>query len=216
MKRRARRLSWRNGNGRGPIRRDMPVGGKQWLRKNSEAHCECSDAHIGLCRHRPDGPADGQAPGIARLSGTRVRHRGGQDGGCAGLGAARGRVAGRCGARCRVRLLEPADDRCRRSRRVRCEWGRRRDCSRRNWSSTSRRSRSTRARAFAARLRDQTGCGWVDAPVSGGPPASGHRHADGDGRRRRGRHRARRAADGATSPRASRTWARQARAWSRR
>lgn len=26
--------------------------------------------------------------------------------------------------------------------------------------------------AFAAKLRDTTGCGWVDAPVSGGPPAS--------------------------------------------
>jgi len=30
-----------------------------------------------------------------------------------------------------------------------------------------------RGRALATRLRDQTGCGWVDAPVSGGPPASG-------------------------------------------
>jgi 3-hydroxyisobutyrate dehydrogenase len=29
-----------------------------------------------------------------------------------------------------------------------------------------------RGRAFAQRLRDSTGCGWVDAPVSGGPPAS--------------------------------------------
>ena len=28
-------------------------------------------------------------------------------------------------------------------------------------------------RAFGARLLAQTGCGWVDAPVSGGPPASG-------------------------------------------
>jgi 3-hydroxyisobutyrate dehydrogenase len=30
-----------------------------------------------------------------------------------------------------------------------------------------------KGRAFAARLRETTGCGWVDAPVSGGPPASG-------------------------------------------
>ena len=30
-----------------------------------------------------------------------------------------------------------------------------------------------KGRAFAARLREATGCGWVDAPVSGGPPASG-------------------------------------------
>jgi len=30
-----------------------------------------------------------------------------------------------------------------------------------------------RGKAFAARLREQSGCGWVDAPVSGGPPASG-------------------------------------------
>ena len=28
-------------------------------------------------------------------------------------------------------------------------------------------------KAFAARLRESTGCGWIDAPVSGGPPASG-------------------------------------------
>ncbi len=30
-----------------------------------------------------------------------------------------------------------------------------------------------KGKAFAARLRAATGCGWVDAPVSGGPPASG-------------------------------------------
>ncbi len=30
-----------------------------------------------------------------------------------------------------------------------------------------------KGRAFAARLKDKTGCLWVDAPVSGGPPASG-------------------------------------------
>jgi len=29
-----------------------------------------------------------------------------------------------------------------------------------------------RGKALAERLREQTGCGWVDAPVSGGPPAS--------------------------------------------
>jgi 3-hydroxyisobutyrate dehydrogenase-like beta-hydroxyacid dehydrogenase len=29
-----------------------------------------------------------------------------------------------------------------------------------------------KGRAFAARLRDLTGCAWIDAPVSGGPPAS--------------------------------------------
>jgi 3-hydroxyisobutyrate dehydrogenase len=29
-----------------------------------------------------------------------------------------------------------------------------------------------KGKAFAARLREATGCGWVDAPVSGGPPAS--------------------------------------------
>ena len=27
-------------------------------------------------------------------------------------------------------------------------------------------------KVFAQRLREQTGCGWIDAPVSGGPPAS--------------------------------------------
>jgi 3-hydroxyisobutyrate dehydrogenase len=30
-----------------------------------------------------------------------------------------------------------------------------------------------KGKAFSARLREATGCGWVDAPVSGGPPASG-------------------------------------------
>jgi 3-hydroxyisobutyrate dehydrogenase len=29
-----------------------------------------------------------------------------------------------------------------------------------------------RGKAFAARLRAKAGCGWIDAPVSGGPPAS--------------------------------------------
>ena len=31
-----------------------------------------------------------------------------------------------------------------------------------------------KGRAFAQRLREATGCGWIDAPVSGGPPASGN------------------------------------------
>jgi 3-hydroxyisobutyrate dehydrogenase-like beta-hydroxyacid dehydrogenase len=30
-----------------------------------------------------------------------------------------------------------------------------------------------KGRAFAAKLRETTGCGWIDAPVSGGPPAAG-------------------------------------------
>ena len=30
-----------------------------------------------------------------------------------------------------------------------------------------------KCRAFARRLREMTGAGWIDAPVSGGPPASG-------------------------------------------
>lgn len=30
-----------------------------------------------------------------------------------------------------------------------------------------------KGRQFAARLRERAGCGWVDAPVSGGPPAAG-------------------------------------------
>ncbi|MEO7761508.1 MAG: NAD(P)-dependent oxidoreductase [Casimicrobiaceae bacterium] len=30
-----------------------------------------------------------------------------------------------------------------------------------------------KGKAFAAKLRETTGCGWIDAPVSGGPPASG-------------------------------------------
>ena len=28
-----------------------------------------------------------------------------------------------------------------------------------------------KGRSFAKRLKDETGCGWIDAPVSGGPPA---------------------------------------------
>src|SRR5712671_4357490 len=30
-----------------------------------------------------------------------------------------------------------------------------------------------KGKAFAQMLKGKTGCGWVDAPVSGGPPASG-------------------------------------------
>jgi len=30
-----------------------------------------------------------------------------------------------------------------------------------------------KGKAFAAKLKGKTGCGWIDAPVSGGPPASG-------------------------------------------
>src|SRR4029079_13350601 len=30
-----------------------------------------------------------------------------------------------------------------------------------------------KGKSFAARLKAETGCGWIDAPVSGGPPASG-------------------------------------------
>lgn len=30
-----------------------------------------------------------------------------------------------------------------------------------------------KGKGFAAKLREKTGCGWVDAPVSGGPPAAG-------------------------------------------
>lgn len=30
-----------------------------------------------------------------------------------------------------------------------------------------------KCKAFGEKLRQQTGCGWIDAPVSGGPPASG-------------------------------------------
>lgn len=30
-----------------------------------------------------------------------------------------------------------------------------------------------KCRGFSKRLRELTGCGWIDAPVSGGPPASG-------------------------------------------
>ena len=30
-----------------------------------------------------------------------------------------------------------------------------------------------KGKAYAARLQSETGCGWIDAPVSGGPPASG-------------------------------------------
>jgi 3-hydroxyisobutyrate dehydrogenase-like beta-hydroxyacid dehydrogenase len=30
-----------------------------------------------------------------------------------------------------------------------------------------------KCKAFAQKLREKTGCGWIDAPVSGGPPASG-------------------------------------------
>ena len=71
-------------------------------------------------------------------------------------------------------------------------------------------------RRHAARLREATGCRWVDAPVSGGPPASGCWNAHGDGRRRRRRSRAPRAAHEGHRRRAARAWARSARGWRRR
>ena len=64
-------------------------------------------------------------------------------------------------------------------------------------------------RRFAARLREDTGCGWVDAPVSGGPPAAGSGTltvmAGGEAA-----DVARVALSWPTLPRASRTWVRPA------
>ena len=57
-------------------------------------------------------------------------------------------------------------------------------CARRSSWSTSPPFRSMPAAAIAARLREATGCRWVDAPVSGGPPAVAAGNTDGDGRRR--------------------------------
>ena len=34
--------------------------------------------------------------------------------------------------------------------------------------------RVEKGKAFAERLKRETGCGWIDAPVSGGPPAAGN------------------------------------------
>ena len=53
-----------------------------------------------------------------------------------------------------------------------------------------------KGKAFAEKLRAKTGCGWVDAPVSGRSAGFRQWHPHRDGRRRSGRHRARAAAHG--------------------
>ena len=142
-------------------------------------------ARARLRRRRPDGPADGQAPGVARLRGARVRHRAGAD--------ARPR-----GPPARAAATSPADA------------ARDADFVLLNLPTTEAVEQAVfgddgvasalappqlvvdfstvkvdKGRAFAARLRDATGCGWIDAPVSGRAAGVGHRHADGDGGRRR-------------------------------
>ena len=72
-----------------------------------------------------------------------------------------------------------------------------------------------KCKAFAAKLREKTAVGWIDAPVSGGPPASG------SARSRSWRAASRPTSSGRgrsspTSPAASRTWGRPAAAWWRR
>ena len=205
------------------IVRDFPPGEQRALFRDNAmriyAHGVTNDGQTPprLCRRRPDGPADGQAAGVARLRGPRVRHRAATD-----RSGARGRrAAARIAGRRRARRATSCCSTCRRPRRSS------RRCSATDGvasalaaaaarRSISRRSRSTRARAFAGaaarrdRLRLDRRAGLRRAA------GVGQRHAHGDGGRRGGRHRARGAAHGATSPAASRTWGRPAAASSRR
>ena len=91
-----------------------------------------------LRRRRPDGPADGHAPGVARLPGARLRHRRRAERRGARGGRGGGRVAGRCGARRRLRAAQPADDRRRRAGGVRRPTASPARSRRRSSSSTSR------------------------------------------------------------------------------
>ena len=76
--------------------------------------------------------------------------------------------------------------------------------------------RVDQCRAFAAKLRERTGAGWIDAPVSGGPPAAGIRRAHHHGGRRTLTKSSERGRSSPTSPAGSRTWGRRAPGWSRR
>jgi 3-hydroxyisobutyrate dehydrogenase-like beta-hydroxyacid dehydrogenase len=69
-----------------------------------------------------------------------------------------------------------------------------------------------KCRAFGARLRADTGCGWIDAPVSGGrrPRAAARSPSWQEARTPTSRARGRSLM---MSPAASRTWARPPRAW---
>ena len=169
-----------------------------------------------LRRRRPDGPADGQAAGVARLRG-RARTTS-----CRRGSRPRSPPGARRPRRPPTPRATPTSccSTCRRPRRSR------RRCSARDGVASALDAAAARRRfldgqgrqgprvrrATARRDRLRLGrCAGVRRAAG-----VGHRHADGDGRRRRRRHRARRAADGATSPRASRTWARSAAASSRK
>ena len=127
----------------------------------------------GLRRRRPHGPADGQAAGAARLRDPRVRHRASAGGGRAGRRRARPRRPRR------MRRAAPISfcSTCRRptpwKKRCSAPTASRARSRRRSSSSISRRSRSTRAARSPRGCATAPGCGWIDAPVSGGPPASG-------------------------------------------
>ena len=111
-----------------------------------------------LRRCRPDGPADGQAPGVARLRGPRVRHRAAQVDAARAAGATR-RIAGRGGARRRLVLLNlPTTDAVEQA--VFGADGVASALRRRNSSSTSRPSRSSGA------ARSRRGC--TPRPAAGG------------------------------------------------
>ena len=126
-------------------------------------------------RRRPDGPADGQAPGVARLSRSRAydivagtarrRERGRRARGSVGRPTRRATPTSCCSTCRRPRRSRPAvfgDDGV----------GERADAAaaRRRFLDDQGRQGQARSRRG---LRETTGCGWIDAPVSGGPPASG-------------------------------------------
>ena len=126
-----------------------------------------------LRRRRPDGPADGQAP--AARSATA----------CARTTSSPRRTTRRTRpgrpSRARPRTPRAAPTSSCSTCRPPTRWRARCSAPRASFSALAPPQlvvdfstvKVDKGRAFAARLREATGCGWVDAPVSGGPPASG-------------------------------------------
>ena len=77
--------------------------------------------------------------------------------------------------RCAVRTSSSSTCRRRRRWRPRCSarTASPRRCARRSSLIDFSTIKVSQCKAFARRLREMTGAGWIDAPVSGGPPASG-------------------------------------------
>ena len=140
---------------------------------------------IGYVGVGPDGPADGRsASSSLGYRGQRLRHRAARK--MRGARRPARSVATRRRTRRAMRISCCSTCRPPRRSRTRCSAtdGVAAALRRRNSWSTSRPSRSTRASAFAARLREHDRLRLDRCAGVGRAAGVGHRHADRDGRRR--------------------------------